>query len=134
MFKAIFDAFSIYLEGTMFRRRHKHAWRQKYASTLWGHPLEMDSATPPYVLIQEEYKIKNDVITKFHYADNWLQEARIEDKRGRAKWLPSLYQQVYDPPLGPAPNMQVELYYRVLGLNMARDMESTWQGLAPMVH
>jgi hypothetical protein len=132
MFKSIYQSLSICLQGTLFRRHSTKASQHRETEVLWSYSMDGQSTCPPYVLTTEEYKIKNDLITKIHCADNRLQESRTEDRRGRAKWLPDFYEQTYDPPAGPGPNPQVELYYRTLGLSIAREPRTTWQNLQPV--
>jgi hypothetical protein len=133
MFKAIWNALSICLEGTMFRSRPKQQCHHD-TDNLWEYSMDGRPEYHPYVLTQEEYKIKFDLISKLHSVDNRLQETREEYKRGRAKWIPDMHQQHYDPPAPPPPNPQVELYYRTLGLNMAREPRTTWTNLNPVHH
>ena len=127
MFKAIGNAVAICLQGTIFERRPKHAATAKYE--LWAYSFDQEKA-PPYVLTQEEYKVKNDIITKHHTTENRLQEKRSENRRARAKWSPDVYEQIYIPPVLPAMNNpQVEIYYRTLGLHLARDARISFTGM-----
>lgn len=131
MFRTLRDKLSICLEGTiLFSRPKEHARRP---GGLWSYSLQGPAAYHPYVLTQDEYKIKFDLISKLHSVDNRLQATREQYRRGRAKWMPDLHQQTYDPPLAPPPNPQVELYYKLLGLACTREPHATWQ-MMPAVH
>lgn len=128
MFKTIYNTISICFEGTIFRRAAKKGLLDKNDEMLWA--LEGVSHTAPYVLTQDQYLIKNDLISKLHSTDNGLQEAREESKRGRAKWFRDLHQQVYQPQFLPSlPDPQVEVYYRNLRLSFTRDPRVTFTGL-----
>ncbi|HEY9791219.1 MAG TPA: hypothetical protein V6D22_12520 [Candidatus Obscuribacterales bacterium] len=132
MFKAIKNVLSICLEGTIFRSKPKQQTQR--TDNLWSYSMEGKNEYHPYVLTQEEYKIKFDLITKLHSVDNRLQESREEHKRGCAKWVPEKHQQVYETPAPPPPNPQIELYYKALGLNIAREPRITWTTLNPVSH
>jgi hypothetical protein len=127
MFKSISDALGICLQGTIFSYRAKNTGKGR-SCELWQYSMENADA-PPYVITQEEYIVRHDLITKLHSVDNRLQEHRLEARRCRAKWLPDHHQQTYELPNPPAPNPQVELYYRTLGLNIARDPRTTWTAI-----
>lgn len=129
MFNTLFDSFSICLQGTIFERRPRRAVLNKSAESAWSYDVSAGSKAPPYVLTNEEWKIKDDILTKWHSVANGLQELRQEDRRGRAKWFIELYQQFYSPKRAVPPDPKIEVYYKTLGLNLARDPHVTLTGL-----
>jgi hypothetical protein len=130
MFKFINDTVAICLEGTAFRRRNKKTPNQPISEQVCSYSPESQSPSPPYVLTQEEYKIKNDLISKLHSTDNRLQETRQRDRRGRAKWIPLHNEQVYNPPTPTASSPQLEVYYKILGTHIVQDPRTTWTSLS----
>lgn len=120
MFKSIMTSFCICLQGTVFERKPKKCSLKDNKDT-WYYSMEGREESPPYLLVAEEFKVRNDLITKLHTRDTIT--SRESSRRGRAKWLPDLYEQVYyggnEPTTGPDPS--IEVYYRMLGLNQTRE-------------
>src|SRR5437588_10635112 len=99
MFKRIADAVSILFQGTIFESRHKREILK--SDQLWEYCVDGLVRTPPYVLTHDEFKIKNDLITKLRSTDNRLQAVRDGVKKARARWLPDFYEQADVTPPTP---------------------------------
>lgn len=121
MFKSIMTSFCICLQGTVFERRAKKA-HMKDRDETWYYSME-GPEEPPYILVAEEFKIRNDLLTKMHTRDGHLSTSRDASKKGRAKWCPDFYEQVYYGPAIEAStgDPAVEVYYRALGLANTRE-------------
>jgi hypothetical protein len=121
MFKSIMTSFCICLQGTVFQRKPRKGCIKGRDDT-WYYSAEGHEECPPYLLVAEEFKVKNDLITKMHTRDGNLVSSRESAKRGRAKWLPDLYEQVYAGPVSEYGfDPRVEVYYRTLGLAQTRE-------------
>lgn len=120
MFRRIMTSFCICLQGTVFERRPKHAFKDRH--DLWYYSMEGRENAPPYLLVADEFKVRNDLITKLHGRDGQLLATRDSSKRGRAKWLPDMYEQYYSCTNEPtAGDPRVEVYYSSLGLGLTRE-------------
>lgn len=131
MLQSIFTRLAISLQGTpLSPRAKKHHYKENLPET-WSYSMDTVTAIAPYVMTTEEYKIKNDLITKLHSVDNRLQEGRVEAKKGRARWCPDVYEQTYHGEALPALNPQIEIYGRSLGLAKVKEARLTHTSLSP---
>jgi hypothetical protein len=121
------NALSICLTGTIFERRAAREFFSQPAA--WDYSFEAGQV-PPYVLTQEEFKIKRDLLTKVHSCDNRLAEEREGVRKAKAKWCPDIYEQIYEPPAAPSQgDPQVEVYYHSLGLANIREARVSFTGI-----
>lgn len=118
MFKSIYTSFCICLQGTVFEMRKRKGVIKE--NEKWYYSLEKGDEAKPYILVAEEFKVRNDLITKLHTRDGKLLSARESSAKGRAKWNPNQYTQDYLGPSGPGSDPTIEVYYRSLGLAQAR--------------
>jgi hypothetical protein len=124
MFKSIMTSLCICLQGTLFERRAKKGHKKERPETWYYSVEEAETKEPPYLMVAEEFKVKNDLITKLHTRDKNLMGTDVS-KAGRARWCPDLYEQCYTPSVKSGADPSVEVYYRALGLFHARDPRTT---------
>lgn len=121
MFRNILTSFCICLQGTVFERGpRKRAVKERQET--WYYSVDQDEECKPYLMVAEEFKVKYDLITKLHTRDGQLLSGRDASKRGRAKWCPEKYEQVYHQTHEPScTDPRVEVYYQALGLSSTRE-------------
>lgn len=119
MFNSIMTSLCISLQGTLFERKPKKGSLKEHAEN-WHYSMNEREA-PPYLLVTEEFKVRNDLITKLHARDGQISTTRESSKRGRAHWCPNHYQQHYFGETTSGADPRVAIYYHALGLVNARE-------------
>src|SRR3990167_1740072 len=98
MFTNLLNAMSLCLQGTVFQKKAKKLIVNKHPDSHSASISKNESESHPYVITDEEFKLKHDFITKAHYVDNRLQKASDQARRGQQKWFVSSQQQDYKSP------------------------------------
>lgn len=121
MFRNILTSMSICLQGTLFERRPRKGGLAPKPET-WYYSIDEHDNAPPYLMVAEEFKVRYDFMTKLHTRDGQLLSGRDASKKGRAKWCPEKYEQVYNCSNEPSCNdPRIAVYYNALGLGVVRE-------------